>query len=62
MTRLTLLAPVLFLVGCGSGTPAMNTQKMTDEEIRLMKEEDKRIDDEEKSGSGTAVGKPKKRK
>ncbi len=56
-----LLAPLAF-AGCGGGSPAMNTRAMSDEEIRQMKEDDKRIEDEERSGSGTAVAKPKRKK
>jgi hypothetical protein len=58
LVLLVLLAPVV-LTGCGD-SPALHTGKMTDEEIRQMKEQDSRIDDEERGGSGTAVNKKKK--
>jgi hypothetical protein len=62
MTRLLLIVVPFAFIGCGGGSPPMNTKAMTDEEVRLMKEDDKRIDDEERSGSGTAVGKPKRKR
>lgn len=40
-------------IGC-SGSVAMNTDPLTDEQKQKIKEEDRRVDDEEKSGSGTA--------
>jgi hypothetical protein len=53
MRRLVLLA-ALAAAGCGSEvTP--NTAPLTDEQKQKIKEEDQRIDDEEKSGAGTAV-------
>jgi hypothetical protein len=55
-----LISGAASLVGCGSGDPPLNNTKMTEEQIRVMKEEDKRIDDEERSGSGTAVGRKKR--
>ncbi|MBL8864056.1 MAG: hypothetical protein KF873_22580 [Gemmataceae bacterium] len=58
---LLILAPLAF-AGCGGGSPAMNTRAMSNEEIRQMKEDDKRIEDEERSGAGTAVAKPKRKK
>lgn len=58
---LLILVPFAF-IGCGSGTPAMNTRPMNEEEIRQMKEDDRRIDEEERSGSGTAVGQPKRKR
>jgi hypothetical protein len=58
---LLILAPLAF-AGCGAGSPAMNTTPMTDEEVRQMKAEDQRIDDEERGGAGTAVAKPKRKK
>ena len=62
MKRFLLIAVPFAFLGCGGGEPPMNTKTMTDEEIRQMKEDDKRIDDEERSGSGTAVGKPKRKR
>lgn len=58
LAMIVVLAPVA-LTGCG-GSPALHTGNMTDEEIRQMKEQDSQIDDEERSGSGTAVNKKKK--
>lgn len=58
LVLLTVLAPVV-LTGCGD-SQALHTGKMTDEEIQKMKDEDRRIDDEERSGSGTAVHKKKR--
>ncbi|HUR55271.1 MAG TPA: hypothetical protein VMZ71_14145 [Gemmataceae bacterium] len=52
MRRLVLLAAIA-AAGCGGVTP--NTAPLTDEQKQKIKEEDRRIDDEEKSGSGTAV-------
>ncbi len=54
MTRLICAFALFGLVGCG-GSPKPNTAKMTDEEVRKMREEDNKNDDEERSGSGTAV-------
>jgi hypothetical protein len=62
MMRMLLIVIPFVFIGCGGGSPPMNTKPMTDEEIRLMKEDDKRIDDEERSGSGTAVGKPNRKR
>ncbi len=62
MKRLILILAPLAFAGCGAGSPAMNTKAMSDEEIRQMKDDDRRIEDEERSGSGTAVGKPKRKK
>lgn len=56
----SLLLGMLGSFGCG-GTLPMNTAKMTEEEIRKMKEDDRRVEDEERSGSGTASP-PKKRR
>ena len=52
MRRLVLLA-ALAAGGCGGVTP--NTAPLSDEQKQKIKEDDRRIDDEEKSGSGTAV-------
>ena len=52
MRRLVLLA-ALGGAGCGGVTP--NTAPLTDEQKQKIKEDDQRIDDEEKSGAGTAV-------
>lgn len=60
MIRLLLILAPLAFAGCGAGSPPMNTKPMTEEEIRKMKEDDKQIEDEERSGSGSAVAKPKR--
>lgn len=62
MKRILLILAPLAFAGCGAGSPPLNTKAMSDEEIRQMKEDDQRIDDEERSGSGTAVGKPKRKR
>jgi hypothetical protein len=46
--------------GCGGDNPKPNTAPMTEEEVRQMKEEDRRIDEAERSGSGSAT--PAKRR
>ena len=52
MRRLVLLA-ALGAAGCGDAKT--NTAPWTDEQKQKIKEHDQRTDDEEKSGSGTAV-------
>ncbi len=52
-----LLALAAGPAGCGSTPPS--TAPLTDEQKQRMKAEDKAVDDDEKSGSGTAVGKKK---
>jgi hypothetical protein len=59
--RLFLLIFVVSLFGCGAGSQPLNSKKMTEAEIQEMKENDRRIEDDERSGSGTAVKKPKKK-
>jgi hypothetical protein len=59
---LTALAALPAAGGCGNGSPPLNTAPLTEEERRQIREADQRIDDAEKSGSGTAVAGPKKRK
>src|SRR5262245_10470142 len=49
-----LVFVVLTTSGCG-GDSTPNTSAMSDEEIRKMKEEDRKIDDEERGGSGSAT-------
>ena len=41
--------------GCGGGDVKPNTAPMTEEEVRRMKEEDRRVDEAERSGSGSAT-------
>jgi hypothetical protein len=62
MRRLVLGAvlTVLATTGCGGSDVKPNTAPMTDEEVRKMKEEDRQIDDQERSGSGSAT--PARRK
>jgi hypothetical protein len=62
MRRLVLGAvlTVLATTGCGGSDVKSNTAPMTDEEVRKMKEEDRQIDDQERSGSGSAT--PARRK
>ncbi|HVK08073.1 MAG TPA: hypothetical protein VM597_04780 [Gemmataceae bacterium] len=55
------LAAGLSAGGCGNSTTP-NTAKMTDEEVRRMKEEDRRVEDDERSGSGAATPNPRKRR
>jgi hypothetical protein len=65
MRRLVLSAVAVLLagaVGCGDGRPPLNTAPLTDEEKQKIKEQDKMIDDEERSGSGTATPAKKKKK
>jgi hypothetical protein len=61
LTRLLLAGGLLVVLGCGDGQPKMNTRPMTEEEIRQMKENDRQVDEDERSGSGTATGKLKKK-
>ena len=61
MKRFWIAIVPLVFVGCGSGSPPINNRSMTDEEIRQMKDDDRRVDDEELSGTGTAVAKKKKK-
>jgi hypothetical protein len=56
---LGLAAPAV--PGC-SGSPALNTAPLTEEEKQKIREEDKRVEDEERSGSGTATPAKKKRR
>jgi hypothetical protein len=60
MRKVILLAGILALAaaGCGNST-TLNTAPLTDEEKQKIKEEDRRIDDEERSGSGTKVPRKK---
>jgi hypothetical protein len=48
-------------MGC-SGAPTLNTAPLTEEELRKIREEDKRVEDDERSGSGTATPAKKKRR
>ncbi|HVK17044.1 MAG TPA: hypothetical protein VM533_08845 [Fimbriiglobus sp.] len=48
-------------VGC-SGSPALNTAPLTEEEKQKIREEDKRVEDDERGGSGTATPAKKKRR
>ncbi len=50
---------ILFAASAGCGGPALSTAPLTEEQKRQIKADDKKVDDEEKSGSGGAV--PKKR-
>lgn len=54
-----LLALAVGSAGCGSQAPS--TAPLTEEQKQRIQAEDKAIDDEEKSGSGTAVHVKKKR-
>lgn len=58
---LIAIVPLVF-VGCGAGSPPINNRTMTEEEIRQMKDDDKRVEDEELGGAGTAVAKVKKKR
>ena len=57
---LGIVVTALFVCGCG-GSVKPNTNPMTEEEIRQMKEDDRRIDEAERSGSGTATPARKRR-
>ena len=54
-----LLALAAGPAGCGS--QAVSTAPLTEDQKLKVQAEDKALDDEEKSGSGTAVAKKKKR-
>ncbi|HKB03619.1 MAG TPA: hypothetical protein VKD90_15455 [Gemmataceae bacterium] len=55
MRQVVFAAVLLGLTaGCG-GDPKPNTAPMTEEEVRQMRDEDRRIDEAEKSGSGSAT-------
>lgn len=54
------LAAFLGSAGCGGGSTKLNTAPLTDEQRQKIKEDDKRIDDEERSGAGTAVPRKKR--
>lgn len=56
------LAGALAVAGCGGSNPPMNKAPLTDAEKAAIKEQDKQVDDEERSGSGTATKGPKKGK
>jgi hypothetical protein len=62
MTRRLLLGVVFagLAAGCG-GPPKPNTAPMTKEEIQKVREEDSRIESDERSGSGSATSVRKKR-
>ncbi len=62
MFRITSgLLLLALLSGCGGGDPAPNTTPLTEERKRKIKEEDRRIDESERSGSGTATPTKKRR-
>lgn len=56
LTLIGLSALIFFALGCGGGTNT-NLAPLTEEQKRMIAEEDKRIADEESQGS---VGKPRK--
>jgi hypothetical protein len=58
LIRLVGLLALAAAAGCGNST-TLNTAPLTDEEKRKIKEEDQRIDEEERSGSGTKVPRKK---
>ncbi|HJZ93422.1 MAG TPA: hypothetical protein VKE40_21270 [Gemmataceae bacterium] len=60
LSRLLLAGGLLGILGC-DGNSKPNTKPMTEEEIRQMKEQDRQIDEDERGGSGTATGKPKRK-
>lgn len=45
----------LALVGCGSGKSTINTAPLTDAQKAEIKARDAEVDEEEKSGAGSAV-------
>jgi hypothetical protein len=47
------LVGLIFLVGCSSKPPTPGP--LTEEQKQKIKEEDRNVDDEERSGSGTAT-------
>ena len=52
---------MLAAAGCGGNQPAPTKRNYSEEEKAATKAADKSVDDDEKSGSGTATGKPKKK-
>ncbi len=58
---LGLAALLIGVTGCSSD-PTPNTAPLTEEEKQKIREEDKRVEDEERSGSGTATQPKKKRR
>ena len=50
-----LLIGLAGAAGCNGGNPPMNTAPLTDEQKAKIRAEDKQIEDEERSGSGTAT-------
>lgn len=60
--RIVLLGAVVAALAAGCGEAVKpNASPMSEEEIRKMKEDDRQIDDSERSGSGSATGKPARR-
>jgi hypothetical protein len=57
---LAIVAGAVATAGCG-GKTTMNTAPLTDEQKAQIKAADKSVDDEERSGSGTAQPAKKKR-
>ena len=52
---------LLFSGVAGCGPKALNTAPLTDEEKAQIKQQDQRVEDEERSGSGMASSKKKKK-
>ena len=55
------LGLLLFLGVAGCGPQPLNTAPLTDEEKAKIKQQDQRVEDEERSGSGMATSKKKKK-
>jgi predicted small lipoprotein YifL len=51
---------ILGVAGCGGSKTPLNTTPLSEEQKTKVKQEDQRVDDEERSGSGMASRKKKK--